>query len=120
MGDFRNDEEFAANIERNTKRYIHLFEEEADSLLPVSDIRHSNDIYDVLREQRDAVLHANASMNSSMDVLDREDQATVANDTPKSLIRRFEVVILPRRNDTVKRIREVRAVDIGTLLSIKG
>ena len=28
--DFRNDDEFAANIERNTKRYIHLFEEEAD------------------------------------------------------------------------------------------
>ncbi len=118
--DFRNDDEFAANMERNTKRYILLFEEEVDSLLPVSDLRHSDDIYDVLREQRNAVLHANSTLNTGMDVVEADGQAPVASDAPKSLIRRFEVVILPRKKDVAKRIREVRAEDIGTLLSIKG
>mgnify|MGYP003386252008 CR=1 FL=1 len=41
-------------------------------------------------------------------------------DLPKSLIRRFEVSILPSSIEIVRKLREVRAQDIGNLLRVKG
>jgi hypothetical protein len=57
--DFKNDDDFANNVERNTMRYVHLFEEVADLLLPESLVQHTEDIYDILKAQRRiAVLQA--------------------------------------------------------------
>ena len=41
-------------------------------------------------------------------------------DLPKSLIRRFEVSIRPSATEPVRKLREVRAQDIGHLLRVKG
>jgi len=46
-----------------------------------------------------------------------EEEAT---DLPKSLIRRFEVVVVPSVSEPVRKLREVLAQDIGHLLKVKG
>ena len=111
--DFRNDDDFAGNIERNTSRYVQLFEEVADGLLPESLVQHSSDIFDILKEQRSAVLASGSSGEGAV-------AGQVDNDTPAALMRRFQVSIVPKRSDKVRRIREVRASDIGSLVIIKG
>jgi DNA replication licensing factor MCM7 len=109
--DFKNDDEFSTNVERNTLRYVHLFEEAADSIMPQSLRQHEDDIFDILSRQRLSALRSYAG---------NDDDQPIVNDTPESLIRRFQVSIIPKRTEKVRKLREVKASDIGSLVMIKG
>ena len=108
---WNDDQIFVSNIIRNTLRYIRYFEDEADKLLPPPTIvLRDNDVIDVLENQR-------------LDALQRaapNDQTIVTSDLPKSLLRRYDVVILPPLTQRAKKLREVKADDIGHLVTIKG
>lgn len=109
---FNDDQIFVSNILRNTIRYIRYFEEEADKLLPPPTIiLRDNDVIDVLENQRLDALQRAAGANQ---------QAVVSSDLPKSLLRRYDVVLLPPSSQRAKKLREVKADDIGHLVSIKG
>jgi len=45
----KGDDEFLMNVRTNTLRYVKLFEDVADELLPASGRTHDEDIFDVLQ-----------------------------------------------------------------------
>lgn len=108
---YSRDDDFIENIEQNTLRYTQHFEEAVDNLLPnpntMGDPRQ--DVFDILRSQRLRILQQADP-----------DNPNVVADTPPILLRRFEVVILPSRNTLARKLREVKAADIGGLVKIKG
>lgn len=105
-----NDQDFAANIQRNTMRYMHYFEEEGAKLLPPPSSPYiMPDVYDVLQSQRLAALQRAAAADDH-----------VVSDLPSSLMRRFEVVISALSSVVPCKLREIRAEDIGHLVVVKG
>eukprot|EP01031_Cornospumella_fuschlensis_P045566 gene45566-55771_t len=108
---FNNDSDFVSNIERNTMRYVQYFEEEADKLLPPPPAFVSSDVFDVLEAQRIASLQRAAERGQSV---------TEALGLPRALLRRFQVLIYPRSAAKARKLREVRAEDIGHLVVVKG
>ena len=110
--DFKNDDEFASNVSKNTMRYIRYFEEETDRLLPAQPQLVDRDVFDILQQQRQASFQNVADVDGSVPSADR--------DVPRSLVRRFEVSVLPLRASKARKLREVRATDIGTLVKVKG
>ena len=104
---FKNDEEFANNIQSNTTRYVSHFEEVADKLLPpcTSNTRH-NDIYDFLQAQRLEQLQRASTDPTTM--------PTTA-DTPQSLVRRYEVCIIPFSASKPRKLREVKSAGMLTI-----
>jgi len=110
--DFKNDDDFASNIKRNAPRYAQLFQDVADQLLPGSLTQHEPDIFDHLQRQRLLVLQRNPDMAAA--------GQPIEDDTPASLIRRYEVSIIPERAEKARKIREIKASDIGSLVKIKG
>ena len=113
--DHKQDEEFVNNIKRNSKRYVKLFETAAESLLPTASTPvRSADVFDILVQQRRATLHQIAT-----------DEGTAVPedvDIPRYLTRRFDVVLVPLIADRSmpRKLREVKASDIGHLVTIKG
>lgn len=100
VSEFVRDEEFLRNICVNTVRYIRMFEDAGDSLLP-EERMSDDDVIDVLKTQ----LIANGGD---------------ATGIPRRLTRRFEVTIIPTRGTKPRKLREVKASDIGHLVSVKG
>jgi DNA replication licensing factor MCM7 len=94
------DDEFLRNISLNTIRYIRMFEEAADALLPEERVS-DDDVIDVLKSQR-------------------VENGGQAGDIPKRLTRRFEVTVVPTRSTKPRKLREVKASDIGHLVAVKG
>ena len=94
------DGDFVRNVRLNTVRYIRMFEDSADKLIPEDRISN-DDVIDVLRNQR-------------------IQNVGSADDIPKRLTRRFEVTIVPARDMKPRKLREVKASDIGHLVSVKG
>mmetsp|Transcript_5081 Transcript_5081/g.7769 ORF Transcript_5081/g.7769 Transcript_5081/m.7769 type:complete len:734 (+) Transcript_5081:104-2305(+) len=107
--DYANDAEFVGNIENNASRYLRHFEEVADELMPAS-IGVEEDVFDVLHNQRVALVGGGQ----------REGEQPIVPDIPRSLTRRFEVTITPRQSEKAKKLREIKAHDIGHLVSVKG
>jgi DNA replication licensing factor MCM7 len=108
---YKRDEDLIRNIESNTLRYLRHFEESADALLPQATVqRRRSDVFDILQSQRLAALQQAAG----------PDGGPVESDTPKILVRRFEVCILPSVTNKPKKLREIKAGDIGHLVKIKG
>ena len=113
--DHKHDEAFVNNIKRNSKRYVKLFETAAEKFLPQSTtLAHNEDVFDILVKQRRAVLLQRAEEEGT--------NVVPANDIPAYLIRRFDVVLIPLSDEKSKprKLREVRASDIGHLVTVKG
>jgi len=51
------DSDFCSNVKKNSVRYVHLFENVADTLIPAATSSIGTDIFDVLNHQRRALLH---------------------------------------------------------------
>lgn len=119
---FNNDEEFANNVKRNSLRYMQHFEKAAMELMPPSEIEgpggHKQDVFDILYQQRKAALEQ-ARANDENEA-NRNDPIEV--DVPACLTRRFDVCILPsgKEKRAPKKLRDVRASDIGHLVCVKG
>eukprot|EP00605_Chrysophyceae_sp_TOSAG23-4_P001942 GSChrysophyteH1.ASY1.ANO1.2152.1 assembled CDS len=97
----KNDEEFLANIKRNTKRYVSVFSEKAMDFLPMPTRAHrTHDVIDNLVAQRTTQLEA-------------AREAGVPVPEGADVVPSF-ITKLPRK------LRDVRASDIGSLVTVKG
>lgn len=97
---FKGDEDFVFNITRNTPRYVRHFEDAADRLMPASTTyRRDADIFDFLQSQRLQQLQQVA-----------QEGAEVVSDTPLSLVRRFEISIIPATSSKPRKLREIKAM----------
>ncbi|CAI5480109.1 unnamed protein product [Closterium sp. Yama58-4] len=115
-----SNDEFVARIYGNARRYITLFAEAADDLMPEPSLAASGeereeDVYDVLMRQR-AEQHT--------ENLAQGDAAVAAVDPlfqlPALLRRRFDVHLVPEPKRKAQAIREVGAGQIGRLVVVKG
>ncbi|EQC41872.1 minichromosome maintenance protein 7 (cell division control protein 47) [Saprolegnia diclina VS20] len=108
---FENDEDFVRNVMRNTRRYVSLFSDAVDDILPPPsrDISEAHDVLDVLRLHR--VQEAATENDAPVDL------ATVF---PPALMRRFELQLVPGVKTKPVPIREVKASKVGSLVRIKG
>jgi DNA replication licensing factor MCM7 len=109
--EYKGDEEFVSHVKKETCRFIRFFETAADKMLPAASAQcRERDVFDILLLQREEQIGrdvdpATAPLNSGM---------------PSGLLRRYEVCILPSASDKPKKIREIKATEIGTLVKIKG
>jgi len=114
--DHKNDEEFTNNVRVNTARYLKHFESQADKL--VGGMAASADIvedtYDIIQNQRNGQVEAARALDPNLNIPASDLEI------PKALSRRFEVFIIPGNAERARKLREVRAADIGHLVKIKG
>jgi len=110
--DFKNDSDFANNIINNTNRYIYHFEKAADKILEalIPDVVHAPDVIDILKQQRQQDLAEEYNGDPPPDALG----------IPAKFLRRYEVAIVPPLTERPKKLREVKADDIGHLVKVKG
>jgi len=105
---YEGDEPFVNRIEKNTLRYIELFSEAADQLMPEEDIDLANaDAFDVW------LYHRRSRMR---EIQDRDDENNVL---PRELIRKFVMRIIPREMQKEKSLRTVQAEDVGSIVKVK-
>ena len=110
------DEDLANSIRENTRRYNLLVAEVVEALLPEYRTRDvpSRDALDVfIKHRQTATERAQATVAPGV-------QQPPAKTFPPELMRRFEVYFKTQASDKVLPIREVKAGQIGKLISIKG
>ncbi|KAJ3022829.1 Mcm2-7 hexameric complex component [Thoreauomyces humboldtii] len=105
---FEDGEELARKIELNTKRYVTLFYEVIDGLLPdtLSTPTEDSDPLEVIiwqRRQHDA-----------------EREGTNAPTFPPMLTRRYNVYFKPRSTVKALSVREVKGAVIGHMVTVRG
>jgi DNA replication licensing factor MCM7 len=116
---FEGDLTFLHNIEGNTKRYVKLFASAADELmpLPVSTTAVPMDALDVAADFRRRHLDiAKQAAEAAGTAAAGGPQTTM----PADLNRRFYVNVIPQTTSKAKSIREIRAMDLGGLVSVRG
>ena len=120
---FNNDEDFASNIQNNTPRYERHFEDIADDLLPPSTSTNGNgDIFDFLQVTYSTIRTCCILklMRWSMQTFQAQrleqlqraaDPAHMPTeaDTPHSLVRRYEVSIIPFSSAKARKLREIKS-----------
>lgn len=136
---FTRNGELLREIERNTFRFIWLFARAVDSLLARMDQMHNAaDIYDVLHmsrtnrrqqleeERRSRFERLQADTSEQIDPAILEQQArllereTDISGLPPSLLRRYELVLLPRARQPVASLRSLSSHCIGRLVVTQG
>ncbi|WWD21313.1 hypothetical protein CI109_105797 [Kwoniella shandongensis] len=109
---FSNDQSLLHNISRNTRRYIQLFCEVIDKIMPEPDheLDFTSDVLDLIMQQR-------REMNEQIAAGERGDDAGMF---PPELMRRYNVYFRPPRNTEVLAVRAVRGVHLGKLITVRG
>lgn len=100
---------------RNARRYMALFAEAIDELMPAPtvDISHAQDVLDVLRLHRAQEIAAQNEQTP-------QEGGSSENVFPPALMRRFEVRLVPGVKHKSAPIRDVKARDVGRLVRVKG
>ncbi|KAL7681569.1 putative mini-chromosome maintenance protein [Plasmopara halstedii] len=116
----KDDPSFVSRIVRNARRYIALFSDAIDENLPppTKDISDTQDVLDVLRLSRaqELVQQSQQDDGESLNPASVSSAATF----PPTLMRRFEVHLIPGVKLKAVPIRAVKASKVGTLVRIKG
>lgn len=116
LDDIRDhDPELADAIVENSRRYVHLFSEIVQELLPEyreKEVVHK-DALDVYIEHRLLLEQKNHPEGS-------EATRDPRNKYPADLMRRFEIYFKPPGNEKHVSIRDVKADSIGKLVCVKG
>ena len=101
-------EELAETMKTNTHRYKQLIELAIDDVLPQStgDIGQG-DIADVLMTSRSNQANDDGTSDPSQQI-------------PPALKRRHQVVVIPESKEKHKKLRDIKAQNIGQLVSVKG
>lgn len=115
---YNADEEFSWNFQTNTLRYISMVELAADSLLPPSSMRPEPDIFDCIQSQR--LRKMQQLQRDAAENQDEEASSSVDSGFPKALLRRFDVIVVPLASDPPRRVRDIKAVNIGALVKVNG
>ncbi|KAG7092770.1 hypothetical protein E1B28_009093 [Marasmius oreades] len=99
--------ELVERIQHNARRYVSLFSEVVDKLMPVptKDISDQDEVIDVL-------LHQRRERNARID--------GAQNGFPDHLLRRYYVYFKPLQSDVAMAVREVRGSHLGRLLTVRG
>ena len=111
--DHKHDDDFVANLMKNTVRYVRHFEKAAMELLPEPTTGLEDDVYDILKKQMQAKVQAHEESGGEAVQLDRLSM-------PQECLQRFQVVIVPPQADKPKKLREIRAMEVGHLVKVKG
>ncbi len=113
LNDYKGDAEFVATVIRNTKRYCDVFARAVDECLPAPTIAMHENVthYDVIMSHRNHRVEEAKALNP-----DQADKYKL----PPQLSRLYDVRILPRSADKPFKLREVRASQVGSLVSIRG
>lgn len=107
-----NGEEFASDIAGNTRRYIEQFAAWIDDEIAKiagegREVSNENDtVLDVFIQHRIILAQNNANV--------------AQNVYPKALMRKYEIVFIPRSIQKISSIREVDAAFIGKLVTVEG
>ncbi|KAK8949868.1 Protein PROLIFERA [Platanthera guangdongensis] len=103
------DEEFLQRVTENTRRYISIFAEAVDELLPEpTEMFAAEDDHDILMTQR------------AEDTTESADNSDPFRKMPADIKRFFEVYIKAFSKGTPLTIRQVKASNIGQLVKIAG
>ena len=102
-------DEIGEQIKGNAKRYQRLIADAIDEIMPSPTMEAEEDVADILQKSREQRSRHND--NDSSDPRQR---------VPKSLLRRYEVLLMPRVKEKAVPLRQVRASQIGALLTVKG
>ncbi|XP_020686871.1 DNA replication licensing factor MCM7 [Dendrobium catenatum] len=103
------DEEFLQRVTENTRRYISIFSEAVDELMPEpTELFSAEDDHDILMTQR------------AEDMTDNADNSDPFRRMPPDIKRFFEVYIKAFSKGTPLTIRQVKASNIGQLVKISG
>ncbi|KAF9265675.1 MCM-domain-containing protein [Marasmius fiardii PR-910] len=99
--------ELVERIQHNARRYVNLFSEVVDKLMPIptKDISDQDEVIDVLLHQR------------------RERNARIDGGQtgfPDHLLRRYYVYFKPLASDVAMAVREVRGAHLGRLITVRG
>ncbi|XP_063701865.1 DNA replication licensing factor Mcm7 [Culicoides brevitarsis] len=107
------DEELAANIMKNTRRYCSIFSDVIFELLPTYKEREviAKDALDVYIEHRLLMESRNRRVNEDRDA---------RNNFPQELMKRFEVYFKAPSKDKAVAIRDVKAENMGKLVTVRG
>ncbi|KAK7467408.1 DNA replication licensing factor MCM7 [Stygiomarasmius scandens] len=100
--------ELVSRIRHNTRRYVNLFSEVVDSImpLPTKDISEFDEVIDVILHQR----------RIRNDELDGSQNPAF----PEHLLRRYNLYFQPLKSDVAMAVREVRGSHLGRLITVRG
>ncbi|WWC72895.1 uncharacterized protein I206_106859 [Kwoniella pini CBS 10737] len=109
---FSNDHTLLYNITRNTRRYIQLFCDVVDKIMPEADhdLDHTSDVLDLIMQQR-------REMNEQVQNGERNEDGGMF---PPELMRRYNLYFKPLRNGEVLAVRAVRGAHLGHLITVRG
>lgn len=112
------DPDLCAAIVNNTKRYVQLFCQVVDEILPDFRVREnvSKDKLDVFIEHRILAEMRNRQEENQGDL----SAQNIATKYPPELMRRYELYFKPPTTQKPIPVRQVRGKDIGKLVSITG
>ncbi|CAD7702196.1 unnamed protein product [Ostreobium quekettii] len=128
-----SDPEFSKSVEHNSRRYVKLFCEAADSAMPAptrSDI--AEDIFDVIadevnqyqqKERLDQLMMSGQlpAEDPNQGQAMRADMPGVPiNELPPALLRRFDVCLKMRGTAPLVNLRAVSSAHVGSLVAFKG
>ena len=118
VGFENNGDDWAEKIEGNARRFVSIFAQVADDILPAPAVTNvgDEDVLDVLMNQR-LTMQLEASENQANGV---SLEQSVRKSFPKELIRRYEIQFRPRHKAPPRALRNVMASDIGHLVVVRG
>lgn len=118
---FRGDPAFVDRIKVNTKRYISLFSEVIDQLMPPKNVNVSEDIEDTVtniltRQRRDNIEYRAERMAQNY-MTDKDPH----NCLPPEISRKYYLYLVRGQNEKKKdlKLREIHADTIGGLVSFR-
>ncbi|KAH9945792.1 MCM-domain-containing protein [Epithele typhae] len=98
--------ELVSRIRRNARRYVSLFSEVIDSLMPepTKDISEHDEVIDV-------ILHQRKAQNQNLEAGQQH--------FPDHLLRRYNLYFQPLRSDIAMAVRDVKGAHLGRLITVQ-
>ncbi|KAI0705890.1 MCM-domain-containing protein [Cytidiella melzeri] len=99
--------ELVHRIRNNTQRYVGLFSDVVDSIMPTptKDITEHDEVIDV-------ILHQRRERNERLD--------GTQEGFPDHLLRRYNLYFRPLRSDVAMAVRDVKGTNLGKLITVRG
>ncbi|TBU65453.1 MCM-domain-containing protein [Dichomitus squalens] len=99
--------ELVSRIRRNTRRYVALFSEVIDDIMPqpTKDISEHDEVIDIILHQR-RQQNENAEAGEQL--------------IPNHLLRRYNLYFQPLRSDIAMAVRDVKGAHLGRLITVRG
>lgn len=99
--------ELVSRIRNNTRRYVALFSEVIDKLMPIptKDISEHDEVIDV-------ILHQRRERNERLE--------GTQEGFPEHLLRRYNLYFQPLRSDVAMAVRDVKGIHLGKLITVRG